>query len=158
MLSKESAAWLAGFWEGEGSIKGAKGGFFVLNASQVNREPLDKFQELCGFGKIYGPRPNPGRPNSKPIHTFSVSSFEHVQQIVIFIWPYLSRRRKDQIVQCFKQLYAGYAERKDKQKFCRKQLHLRTPENTYTYRGKRQCRKCSLTCQRLSRARRKAQI
>lgn len=154
--NKEDVAWLAGFWEGEGSIKGSKTGSFVLNITQVDKEPLDKCVSILGFGVVYGPLTYAYKPNSQPYYTFSVSTFERVQQVVILIWPYLSRRRKDQIKACFARIHEVYTQHRGNTKFCRKRLHWWSEDNTYYNRskpGKRQCRECCLIAQKARRLR-----
>lgn len=95
--SKADCAWLAGFYEGEGSITrttnvcGRRIPEYNLSIGQVNREPLDRIVELFGVGRIYGPYT---LNRKQPFHQYRTNSFKDTQVLVCAMWPFLSKRRK----------------------------------------------------------------
>ena len=99
--SKEERAWVAGFIEGEGcftpqqsTYKGKKTYAFRVSASQVEREPLERLQKMFGVGQIYE------MPRDKPhstCHVWMITKTGEAMTAIGMIWPYLSRRRKEQI-------------------------------------------------------------
>ena len=102
MLSKESRAYCAGLYEGEGSINFYKSRgrrAIRINIQMTDRQPLELFQDFMGVGTIYGPYQ---RGALKPIFQYQAHGFEAVQFIVCNIWSWLTERREHQIVNAFK--------------------------------------------------------
>lgn len=91
-LSRENIAWVAGLFEGEGSIRQSDRPYFEI--TQVDRESLDKAFSIFPFGRVYGPYNN--KKGRQAYHRWIVCKFEHVQAIMAAIWPWLSNRRKAQ--------------------------------------------------------------
>lgn len=87
-LSAADIAWAAGFWEGEGSI-GAR----HANASQVERWPLERLQQLFG-GNIRMREAD--RPNRRPCHQWFICG-EQARAFIAAIYLRLSPRRQAQI-------------------------------------------------------------
>jgi hypothetical protein len=99
-------AWAAGFFDGEGSIHLHKypnnsHDHIMISIKQTAIEPLERFQTAVGCGKIYGPK-NPvvgvGRRSGivvvgiKPFWRYSEQ--KHNRDILVKLWPYLSRPKK----------------------------------------------------------------
>jgi len=88
-LSNTSALWwAAGFLEGEASF--AK----TIAVYQVNREPLDRLQQIFG-GSI---RPRPSRDNSQP-HFIWITSGARARGIMMTLYPFLTEKRQQSIKQ-----------------------------------------------------------
>jgi hypothetical protein len=98
MIDRESLAWAAGFYEGEGCISSSNGPGIQISVVQREPEMLHRFQQVFGFGKIM----NHGRTTLSPRDTFVwyVGSFEKCQAVIAMIWPWLSTRRKEQAKRC----------------------------------------------------------
>lgn len=86
------AAWVAGFYEGEGWIHKAnqQGSYPVLSIAQKDTEPLERYAAAIGhLGML--------RPKGPDMHVYIVRGLERVQAVVAMIWPWLSTRRRRQI-------------------------------------------------------------
>lgn len=76
--------WAAGFFEGEGSAcfstkTGQASKRYQLTVNQVDRESLDTFCNIIGFGKVRGPYgPYKGQLNKKPIYIWKAVGREAV--------------------------------------------------------------------------------
>lgn len=80
-------AWAAGFWDGEGCVSlthrsygGNKIPRIVVQAAQVDREVLDKFCDIVGFGNVLGPYTQKNQ-NSQPYYVWRVEGNTHLQKI-----------------------------------------------------------------------------
>lgn len=102
------AAWLAGFFEGEGNVRfgsitkrpdGRIYGSPVIDICQVNKEPLDKVAKLLPKGKIYGPYQYSS--NKQPHYKFCLVGKQNVEEAFNFIEDFLSTRRKTQFLDTF---------------------------------------------------------
>lgn len=103
---REELAWAAGFMDGEGNFryndkrKYGKG-IPVVQAAQIQREPLDRLVGVLG-GKVYGPYSY--RPEQQPYHTWSLGTFEKCQAAIAMLWPFLCSTKKAQareaLMQC----------------------------------------------------------
>ena len=90
-LNREELAWVAGFYEGEGSIHYNAGSYGIqLSVRQKDYEPLYHMKRALGFGRIDGPY------SSNPCAGWRVTNFEQVQATVALMWPWLSERRREQ--------------------------------------------------------------
>ena len=90
--SREDLAWLAGFFEGEGSFRQSDRAYWEITQSSL--EPLERGFSIFPVGKIYGPYAN--KPGRQPYYRWVACKFEEVQAVVAATWPWLSRRRRDQ--------------------------------------------------------------
>jgi hypothetical protein len=99
-MTSEDLSWAAGFLEGEGSFY-RSGGVLFVEASQVNREPIDKLQGLFG-GCIYesdaSNRPSVVKRGMKvqPQFRWRITG----EKTIIFmlrIFRLMSAKRRDQI-------------------------------------------------------------
>lgn len=90
-MKSDEVAWAAGFYEGEGCIH-FDGKNLNMTLSQCNREPLDRYYEIMGCGKIYGPYT---KRRVQPIYTWKVSGRSAVEAIGR-LSEWLSKRRTEQ--------------------------------------------------------------
>lgn len=95
------AAWAAGFFEGEGTVRarGKRAEIAVPQATRDGRTPeaLLRFQStMGGVGWIGGPF-SPSNPWSKlPQFVWGTARLEHVQHVIGALWPWLSDRRRNE--------------------------------------------------------------
>jgi len=97
-------AWAAGYYEGDGSITfrpPGKGGIsctLQLSITSVDREPLDHFLAVVGFGGIFGPytrrNVSSGR---KPQFMWRGHRVANGEALLANLGPWLSVRRRSQI-------------------------------------------------------------
>ena len=102
MATEAEIAWAAGFYEGEGTffVRRSRGrdvpsfpNGLVLTICQHNEEPLLKFHGIFNLGHIYG-RIRRG----KHVWWYSVSRTTDALHIAELMWPLLSERRQEQIL------------------------------------------------------------
>ena len=103
LINRENLAWAAGFTDGEGcfcitrSSEGHVRGRTVFSIGQVDRQALDRFKQIVGIGKIYGPYgPYGGTQATHPHFRFDVYGFEQVQAITALLWTWLGPVKKAQ--------------------------------------------------------------
>lgn len=94
-------AWAAGFWDGEGNVsltyRGAhKIPRIMVQVAQVDREVLDRFQRIVGFGNVLGPY-EPRTKNSRPYHVWRVEGVTHLRALRDLISPWLGTEKTNQI-------------------------------------------------------------
>jgi hypothetical protein len=111
-MMREDYAWAAGFYEGEGSIAHHCRNGRLYKPCEVRivisqsgggdaAKLLERFRDIVGCGKVYGPyTPSIHNLGKKPLWRFAVSKHEYVQAIAAMLWPWLSERRRTQIVTC----------------------------------------------------------
>jgi hypothetical protein len=113
VIKAEDRAYCAGLYEGEGNIFSLiikdklKDGTdarpyraIKLRISMTDREPLDLFDDIMGFGRVDGPTQK-GSKHYKPMFCYEITGFERVQFVVCQMWDWLSPRRKEQITLYF---------------------------------------------------------
>ena len=106
-MTKARSAWIAGFYEGEGSISINRCGRYKKLAVQVVQcehecpEALLRIAKWTKLGTIYGPYLNNGsfktKLPSKPKWIWTVTGERDVEIFVDQIWSWLSIRRQEQI-------------------------------------------------------------
>lgn len=99
--SREDLAWAAGIFEGEGWIS-IQLYTPAIGITMTDRDVLDKFASVVGGGKVY-PRgiksSGTGGITAKKFQwAWRVTSFENVQAILAYLWPWLCVRRRDRIM------------------------------------------------------------
>lgn len=98
-MSRESLAWAAGFFDGEGSTLLSKRHQLTISVAQSGDEGrliLERFnQSVGGIGKVKGPYTTKG-PTHKPVYVFGVYGFEKVQAIIAMLWPWLTEPKRRQ--------------------------------------------------------------
>lgn len=115
-MDRESLAWAAGFFDGEGSAfirrhrpkaSHRKWLYYVsLSLAQTEPKTLRRFHAAVhGLGQIRGPYAvATSGYKRKPIWNWSAGRFEHVQAIVAMLWPWLSEPKRAQITTCLQEL------------------------------------------------------
>ena len=104
LINRENLAWAAGFTDGEGCFcinsstdKWHKRGRSIFSIGQVDRRALDRFKQIVGVGKIYGPYgPYNGTQATHPHFQFDVYGFEQVQALTALLWTWLGPVKKAQ--------------------------------------------------------------
>jgi hypothetical protein len=106
-------AWAAGLFEGEGcfttgtwkqeiKLKGQSYRKSSIRAkiSMTDKDVLDTFASIIGFGKVKGPYTHPN-PNTKPLYEWSVSG-KIAKKLFDVLNPYMHGRRCKQILDTIK--------------------------------------------------------
>jgi hypothetical protein len=94
MPIREDLAWAGGLFEGEGcfTFRRTDGRAGVATISMTDEDTLRRFHDVVGFGVLHQLTRS---PSHKPLWRWDARSFEHIQCLVAFLWPWLgSRRRK----------------------------------------------------------------
>lgn len=108
-------AWAVGLFEGEGTIMCAKANgqpHSRLRAQVVmtDRDVLDRFQAIVGFGNVTGPY---NYKNSvKPLHQWASGRSAEVAAFARRALPYLSERRSVQVLTALDQFNTRPTSRK----------------------------------------------
>ena len=119
-FTREELAYVAGLFEGEGTVYTVTGGRYKTKTSEGIRKtpriqlaismtdysPLEQVVDCLGFGKIYGPYWNSSGPRNYPSYHLRYHSFEKVQAIIAAIWEWLSPRRQEQCVEALRTYHA----------------------------------------------------
>jgi hypothetical protein len=104
-VTPEELAWVAGVYEGEGTIVVKSyplaNGSFARAArviiTMTDRDVVERVHKILGFGvllKPHGPYVNGGM--TKPRHTLSIERKEWAQAFIAMVWPWLGERRRAQ--------------------------------------------------------------
>jgi len=98
------AAWLAGFFEGEGST-GIYNNQPRLSIGQHAKsiDTLERVLEIVGVGTINGPY----RQETSPVCFYQLNNANEIYQVIKVIYPYLLARRKQQcdvVLECIEQM------------------------------------------------------
>lgn len=130
-MTKEELAWVAGLYEGEGTV-GAyirkareylhdNGRYYkykenckiTFRIGMTDLEPLMHVADILNLGEVYGPYAVKGGGKDymkdkqyKDRYNYEIHGFEKVQQAMIYLWPWLCKRRKEQ----FKQAISAYLD------------------------------------------------
>jgi hypothetical protein len=103
MIDLGALQWSAGFFEGEGCVRLNKGrpgspitmGFQIIN---TDLEALERFRRgVCGLGDIHGPYKGQTERH-KPTWTWCSNRFKDVNALKGLLFPLLSSRRQQQIL------------------------------------------------------------
>ena len=88
--SAEDIAWVAGVFEGEGTIRIRKGNYGAQVSVRMNdRDVIRRIHAVMGFGNLYE-----AVCNGKPQYCYQVASAEHVCAFLAAVWRFLGDRRK----------------------------------------------------------------
>jgi hypothetical protein len=96
---REELAWAAGFFDGEGCFCYSEAARYVsVSIGQTNPEPLERFRNAVGLGKINGPylREHPNRLSKKPQWVYQAYGVEKVQAIAAMLWFKLGSIKREQ--------------------------------------------------------------
>lgn len=107
--SRESLAWAAGLFEGEGCFSSHKTGNRIsgidVSITSADEDVLIKFHQIMkNIGTINGPyhQTTPdGRPK-KSVWKWHVCNFEGAQATIAMLWSWLGTRRKNKAKECLK--------------------------------------------------------
>lgn len=145
---RERLAREAGFFDGEGHtgaspIQGTTRPRLAIGISQNDRRVLDRFRDVVGIGKVYGPY-----HTTNTLYYYQVEGFQRVQAIIAMLWDFLGPLKREQAAAALLKLRIIPSYRH----VCRRG-HPRTPENTYQRGGKPTCRLCNIDQNRAFRER-----
>jgi hypothetical protein len=118
MITREDRAYLAGLFEGEGSIYAQIRQYpngttqqrsICITLSMTDRMPVELFGDIIGAGSVRGPynTVTGHNKNWKPKYDYRTNRFEIVQFIVCNIWEWLSPRRREQCIKAI-QTYTSF--------------------------------------------------
>jgi hypothetical protein len=104
-MNENEVYWAAGFFDGEGNIRWERVDHYydtvyeraVIKISQVNREPLERFQKAVDGGNINGPYARKGRDHS-PYYEWRTSKYSEVKRIAELLKEYVSSIKREQII------------------------------------------------------------
>jgi len=144
-IVREQLAWAAGFFVGEGTTNycesnGSRN--LKISIPQVEREPLDRFATIVGFGKIYGPYAA-RTAKSRPQFLYHINGFEKCQALIALLWFWLSTAKKQQACRALL-AKKEFRPRTTKKRILR--LVCRNGHNDWAnWRNQRVCRSCRKT-------------
>lgn len=146
--------WIAGFLEGEGSFTIVKNteltGSISVQASQVQREPLERLQRFFGCGNIIMYKHKNALPMHNDYYKWGVYG-KNAENIMRLVYALMSPKRQEQITKCLTWCASrpGRNFVKSGRTKWRKCDHPFTPENTYVYPSgnRRNCRTCMKAAQ-----------
>lgn len=105
MWTRESLAYVAGLLEGEGTFGAwSKRGVRRLRiaVSMTDVEPLHQCQQVTGLGRVNGPY-QPTYRGAKPYWIWQIQAWHQVQALMAAVYPWMSPRRKQQILRALEQ-------------------------------------------------------
>ena len=91
---REDLAWLAGFYDGEGSTTCSRKGQPRFDIAQNHIEVLEKAKSILGIGEIYWIIDKKG-PRDGCYH-YSIGSYAGVQYAIAMIWDWLGDIKREQ--------------------------------------------------------------
>ncbi len=145
-------AWAAGFMEGEGSFSSHGNNSAVVSAAQVQKQPIDKLQNL--FGGYVRRRFTKGF-SSKPIWVWTLPARRSIE-VMMTLYILMSPKRQSEIVVALNKWKAQKRIlRSHKSNICGNGHEL-TENNVYMVGHYRKCRSCNRQVRRNARARAKA--
>jgi hypothetical protein len=104
---KETAAWAAGFFDGEGTIGvygDARRPHITMEIAQASAstvpDTLDRFQRIVGAGKISGPRFVRSPWSRLPQYRWQLARFVDIQRVAALLYPYADVVKRDRMVAC----------------------------------------------------------
>lgn len=111
MNNEQLLAWAAGLFEGEGCIgivkKKGKSQSVRLQLSSTDRDVLDRFQSVMGFGAIRDASGSPSfQPHWKSKFTWATAQRDHVVWFAENIGPMLCERRSSRLAECMAEVYS----------------------------------------------------
>lgn len=148
LLSDKDLGWVAGFIEGEGTF-GWAGYSPMIQAMQLQREPVERLKSLCGGNVCALKRPDRYSTPEGIYHRWHIYGDKAIG-LLKAIYPLLSPRRKEQAKEVYTKWYRR-EQPKPERTHC-KRGHEWTEENIYVYTNaehkKRICKPCRLELQR----------
>lgn len=103
VISDCDLAWLAGLYEGEGSLFFSRG-YPQLTIAMKDSDVIERVYRLTGFGKIYVM--DPKGPDADKEYALSYrwrsNCRPHIKMFFDAVWPYLGRRRREQAAMLYR--------------------------------------------------------
>jgi len=116
---EERAAWAAGFFDGEGTIR--VGGdprwpavtmeIPQASASKVP-ETLERFRRIAGVGAVAGPRAVPSPWSRLPQYRWRLTHFAEIERVVALLYPYSDVVKREQMARCLDHVRETRANRR----------------------------------------------
>lgn len=110
-LEPNHAAWVAGMFEGEGSITSRGGAALILTLTSTDRDVLEQLVDWTGVGHIYEQRWKRQPEHWKPRWQWAVGAAAEVLHVVDAISPYLLARRSEQVSTALAAYHAAISAR-----------------------------------------------
>lgn len=102
-------AWLAGLYEGEGSLTNppdSRGKHYArMYLSMTDEDVVRRAHEIAGVGQVNGPYMH--HRGTKPYWQWGIQRRAHVIQFMQMIYPYLGDRRRAKVDEVFPDLFGG---------------------------------------------------
>jgi hypothetical protein len=102
--TEESAAWAAGFFDGEGTIgvygdpRWPQARMEIAQASASTApDTLDRFRRIVGAGKVGGPRILRSPWSKLPQYRWSLTRFPEIERVVAMLYPYADVVRRERM-------------------------------------------------------------
>ena len=149
MIGAIDIAWAAGFIEGEGTFAACGDGGVSLTVPQVQREPLERLQELFG-GNVRGPI----ETKHQPIYKWGVHG-QPAAAATMTVFTLLSPRRKTQALTLIDKWKAQPGHRNSQKTHC-PQGHEYTLANIYWIGPLKEWRACKVCHKKAVAARTRA--
>lgn len=107
MRTRESLAWAAGLFEGEGciSVQRPRGHQYIQLSLVMNDEDRVRlFAEAIGVGQIYHVKPQKSKVPVKRHDSWNwhTGKFEVAQAVIAMLWEWLGPRRRNRAVELLK--------------------------------------------------------
>jgi len=96
---REELIWLAGFYEGEGSVTLTNLKHrtqYLFSITSCDKDVLERVKNIIGYGNFMGPYKRENR-NNKPYWQYQIGKKEHVLALLWVIYPWLGERRKAKV-------------------------------------------------------------
>ena len=99
-MNRFQLGYLVALYEGEGTFTaGGQLKVYRLRIGMTDLDPLRRVQRYTGVGHIVGPHPT---SVGRDYYRWQVSTRAHIDELILAMWPYLSRRRQEQILAVFR--------------------------------------------------------
>lgn len=134
--SRESLAWAAGLFEGEGSITRRHLRHTNLVLAMTDEDVVRRFHEIIGHGKVYGPYVN--HSGVKPQWRWACTGAKNCIAVLAALWCFLGERRKQRAEIAIREMALI---RSFGSPIC-KRGHPFDEANTIIEHGGRVCRRC----------------
>jgi hypothetical protein len=111
----DSAAWAAGFFDGEGTVGlvGPRGlAMSIAQASEVGiPETLEHFRAVVGAGTITGPRMVPSPWSKLPQYRWQLTRFAEIECVIAMLYPYADVVKRERMTRRLEFVRATRASR-----------------------------------------------
>ena len=94
-------AWLAGLYEGEGSVSAIHRAGDRIGAPRLcvvigmtDYDVIERAQQVVAMGRIFGPYSQGKYPRAKPMWQWRVQRADQATALLLALWPWLHARRR----------------------------------------------------------------